>query len=463
MDQSPPSRSQELESGRVGVLLLKFSVPAIVGMMVQALYNVVDRIFIGHAVGSVGIAAITIAFPLTLVLLAFGMLVGLGATALVSLKLGAREKSEAEQVLGNALILVIIIFLALAAVGLLLIDPLLAQLGASEAVLPYARAYLRVLLAGSVFQGVGYGLNNVIRGEGNPKIAMITMLIGAVLNVVLDAVFIFGFGWGIQGAATATVLAQAVSAAWVLSYFLGGKSMLRLRREHLHLRWPTCRAIAAIGSPAFAVQLASSLLHAILNTQLARFGGDAAISVMGIIYGLVMMTLMPVFGITQGAQPIIGFNYGARQFDRVKRTLMAAVAAAVSVTTTGFIATMLFPATLIRAFNPDDPTLLQLGVPAIRICFAMLPIVGFQIVSSNYFQAVGRPRTAVFLSLSRQVLLLIPGLFIWPRFFGLNGVWIALPISDFGASLITLVWLTAELRQLGARHRQENGWGNRRE
>jgi putative MATE family efflux protein len=457
MDPNPTSRSKELESGSIPALLLRFSIPAIVGMVVQATYNVVDRIFIGRAVGSMGIAAITITFPVSLILMAFGMLIGLGATALVSLKLGARDKPAAERILGNAVVLLLAAFIALAAVGFLVLDPLLARLGASPDVLPHARAYMRIILFGAVFQGIGFGLNNVIRGEGNPKIAMATMLLGAITNIVLDAVFIFGFGWGIEGAALATIIAQAVSAVWVLGYFFRGQSVLKIRREYLRLRGPICLSIIIIGSPPFAVQLAASLTHAILNTQLAIHGGDVAVSVMGIIYGIVMMTLMPIFGINQGAQPIIGFNYGARQFDRVKKTLLLAIAAATCVTVAGFTATMLFPGELVRLFNRDDPTLGELGIHAMRLCFLMLPVVGFQIVSANYFQAVGRPRSSLFLSLTRQVLLLMPGLLIWPRLLGLDGVWLAMPISDLGASLITAGYMAVELLRLRAKHAAENG------
>jgi putative MATE family efflux protein len=456
MAHSANRRSQELESGSIPVLLLKFSVPAIVGMVVQATYNVVDRIFIGRAIGSPGIAAITIAFPVMLVLMAFGMLIGFGSTALVSLRLGSRQKAEAERIFGNALVLLVAIFLMLAGVGFLSLNPLLKTLGASDAVLPLARAYLRIILFGAVFQAIGFGLNNVIRGEGNPKVAMYTMLIGAPLNILLDWLFIFRFGWGIEGAAFATILAQAASATWVLAYFLGGWSVLKLRAENLRLDWSICRMIFAVGSPPFAMQMAASLLHATLNNQLASHGGDLAISVMGIVYGIVMMSLMPIFGITQGAQPIIGFNYGARQFARVKRTLLLAIAAASSVTVLGFLLTMFFPMELVLLFNRDDPALAGLGPHAIRVCFLMLPVVGFQIVSANYFQAVGKPATSMFLSLSRQVLLLLPGLFILPRFFGLDGVWMAIPISDLGSSLVTGAWLLVELRRLDVKHLREN-------
>jgi putative MATE family efflux protein len=444
-------RSQRLGEGSIPRLLLTFSAPAIVGMLAQALYNIVDRIFIGQAIGPLGIAGATVSFPFMLILMAFGMLVGFGATALVSIRLGERQREQAEQVLGNATVLLAGVTAALSLTGLIFVDPLLVLFGASEQVLPYARDYLQVIVLGAVFQSLGFGLNAVIRGEGNPRIAMITMLIGALLNVVLDPLFLFGFGWGMRGAAAATVLSQAVCAIWVLSYFLRGRSLLRLQRKNLSLRWSVCRSIIAIGSPPFAMQLAAGVLNAILNNQLGRYGGDLAISAMGIIWAIVMFIAMPIIGINQGVQPIIGFNYGAREYGRVLRALLTAILAATLVSTTGFLVVMLFPEHVIGLFSRDDPALRRLGTRAMRICLLMLPIVGFQIVSANYFQAVGKPKKAVLLTLSRQVLLLIPAVLILPHFFGLNGLWAAFPAADLGSSLWTGAWLLAELRYLRRR------------
>jgi putative MATE family efflux protein len=444
-------RSKQLGEGSIPRLLLTFSAPAIVGMLSQALYNIVNRIFIGQAIGPLGIAGATVSFPFMLILMAFGMLVGFGATALVSIRLGEQQPDKAEQVLGNAAVLLAGVTAVLSLVGLIFIDPLLVLFGASEQVLPYARDYLQVIVLGAVFQSLGFGLNAVIRGEGNPRIAMVTMLIGALLNAVLDPIFLFGFGWGMRGAAAGTVLAQAVSATWVLSYFLRGRSLLRLRRVNLRLRWPVCRSIIAIGSPPFAMQLAASVLNAILNNQLGRYGGDLAISAMGIVWAIVMFIAMPIIGINQGVQPIIGFNYGARKYDRVLRALLTAILAATVVSTSGFLVVMIFPEHVIALFSRHDPALQQLGTHAIRSCLLMLPIVGFQIVSANYFQAVGKPKKAMLLTLSRQVLLLIPAVLILPHFFGLNGLWGAFPTADLGSSLWTGAWLLVELRDLRRR------------
>jgi putative MATE family efflux protein len=445
-------RSQRLGSEGIWRLLLAFSLPAVVGMLVQGLYNVVDRVFIGQAVGSLGIAGTTVAFPPMLILLAFSMLVGLGATALISIRLGERRRDEAERVLGNATVLLVGIALVLTTLGLLFLDPLLVACGATQAVLPYARDYLRIILVGAVFQTTGFGLNACIRGEGNPKIAMFTMLIGALLNIVLDAVFVLGLGWGVKGAAGATVISQAASATWVLAYFIRGKSLVRLRVRNLGLRWNVCSTVLAVGSPPFVAQMAASVLNSILNNQLTIYGGDLALSAMGIIYSMAMLILMPIFGINQGAQPIIGYNYGARQFARVKRTLQLAITAASTITLLGFVGTMCFPSQVIRLFNREDQALVLLGSHALRVCLVMLPVVGFQVVSASYFQAVGKPGRALILTLSRQVLILIPALLILPRFYGLDGVWASIPTADLGSSLLTGVWLLLELRHLDERH-----------
>jgi len=444
-------RSRELGEGRITHLLIKFSVPAIVGMMVNALYNVVDRIFVGQGVGSMAIAGITVGFPMMIVLMAFGMLIGQGANALIAIRLGEGKRDEAELIMGNAMVLLVVSSLALTVLGLTFMDPLLRLFGASEAVLPFGRAYMKIILYGSVFQGIGFGMNNFIRSEGNPKIAMMTMLIGAVLNTILDPIFIYLFKMGIKGAAWATILSQAASAAWVLWHFAGGRSVLRLRVKNLRMNWPVIWPALAIGFAPFSMQLAAGLLNSILNRQLVNYGGDLAVSAMGIVSSIATLIVMPIFGINQGVQPIIGYNYGARKFDRVKRALWGAVLAATAVVVFGFIVIQLFPAWLIGFFN-RDPKLLALGTRALRTFNTMLPVIGFQIVSAAYFQFVGKPRQAMILSLSRQILLLIPALLILPRFFGIDGVFYAGPVSDLGSAMLTGFCLYRELQHLEERH-----------
>lgn len=444
--------SKQLGEEKVSKLLLKFSIPAIVGMLVNALYNVVDRIFIGNGVGSLGIAGITIGFPIMLVIMAFGMLIGIGANSLISIRLGEKRKEEAERILGNAMTLLISIAVIISAIGLIFLEPLLRTFGASEAVLPYAKDYLSIILWGTVAQTIGFGMNNFIRAEGNPQIAMFTMLIGAILNTILDPIFIFVFGWGIKGAAIATVLSQVVSAVWVLYHFLGGKSTLKVYQRNLKLHMPIVVKIISLGTAPFLMQLAASLLNAIMNKSLTAYGGDIAVSGMGVVMSITMLILMPIFGINQGVQPIIGYNYGALKFDRVKKALKLAIIAATTVATIGFIATRVFPTQLVALFNREDESLLVFGTRAIRIFLIFLPIIGFQIVSANYFQAVGKPKHASFLSLSRQVLILIPALLILPRFYGLDGVLMAGPLADLTSSIITGIFLIIEMKHLDVRH-----------
>ena len=446
------SNTKLLGEEKVLKLLLKFSIPAIIGMLVNALYNVVDRIFIGRGVDALGIAGATIGFPIMLIIMAFAMLIGIGANSLVSIRLGEKKKDEAELIMGNAFILLVLVSVVISILGLTFLTTLLKAFGASEAVLPYAKEYLRIILIGSVFQSVGFGMNNFIRSEGSPKIAMMTMLIGAALNTILDPLFIFVFNWGMAGAALATIISQAVSAAWVLYHFIGGRSTLRLRRKYFKLQMKTVLKIAAIGSAPFAMQMTASLQNVIMNKSLVTYGGDVAVSGMGIVMSIMMLMLMPIFGINQGVQPIIGYNYGAKKYDRVKEALKLGIIAATIIVTVGFITIRLFPSEFIAMFNKKDANLIEFGTHALKVFTIFLPIIGFQIVASNYFQAVGKPKQAGILSLARQVLLLIPALLIFPRFYQIEGVLAAGPFADIMSSLITGTWLFFELRHLDNKH-----------
>lgn len=446
------NRADQIGTANIGSLLITFSFPAIVGMLVNALYNVADRAFVGQAEGSLAIAGITICFPVMIILMGFGMLIGLGANALISIRLGEKKNEEAELILGNAAFLLVAVSAVLAVVGIIFLEPLLTFFGASAAVLPFAAGYLRIILMGAVFQAISFGMNNFIRGEGNPKIAMYTMIIGGLLNLVLDPLFIFVMGWGIQGAALATVFSQIVSAAWVLVYYFSGKSLIKIRLRNIKLQWSVVKSIIILGSAPFAMHIGGSVINTLFNRQLNAYGGDVAISAMGIIFSVVMLFLMPIFGINQGAQPIIGYNYGAQQFDRVKKTHQLASVAATAVTLIGFCITVFFPSSIIGLFNRNNSELIEMGSHAMRIFLLMFPIVGFQIVTANYFQAIGKPKQAMVLSLSRQVLLFIPCLLVLPRFWGLDGVFASGPISDLGSSLLTGILFYIEIRKLNTKH-----------
>lgn len=449
-------RSKQLGEEKIETLLVKFSVPAIVGMLVNALYNVVDRMFVGRGVGSLAIAGITIAFPVMIIQMAFAMLIGLGATALVSIKLGEDRHDEAEHITTNALVLLIIVMSALGIIGLAFQEPILKFFGASADVLPYAKDYLGIILFASVFYGVGFGMNNIIRAEGNPKTAMFTMLIGAITNTILDYIFIFILDMGIQGAALATVIAQTVSAIWVVSYFVGGKSSLKIKKENIKIRKHIAIKIFSIGSPAFMRQIATSVVLLILNNRLIAFGGDVAISALGVINSISTIILMPIFGINQGSQPIIGYNYGSKQFDRVKKALWYAVGAATILVIVGFVLIIAIPEQLIALFAGNDQELIDIGANGLQVFFAAMPLIGAQIICSNYFQAVGKSKQAAFLSLSRQVIFLIPAALILPEFFGLNGVWVSAPVSDVLSFIVTGIWIFREMKTLSLEIRQNN-------
>jgi putative MATE family efflux protein len=444
-------KSKYLEEERVGRLLLKFSIPAIIGMMVNAMYSVVDRIFVGHGVGTLGISATTVAFPISIIIMAFGMLIGIGAAATVSIKLGQKNKDDAEKILGNAFVLVIITSIFVTIFGIVFEEPLLKIFGASKEAMPLAKQFITIILLGTVLQNIGFGLNNIIRAEGNPTKAMFTMLIGAILNTIFNPLFIFVFHLGVRGSALATIISQAVCTIWIIIYFTGDGSLLKLKFENMKLSSNIIKQIFSIGMSPFLMQLAASVVTIILNRSLKSYGGDVAIAAIGIINSVSMLILMPIFGINQGAQPIIGYNYGAQNFDRVKKALKLATIAATCVSTTGFVLVELFPRNIMSAFGGNNE-LLDMGAVGMRIFLSMLPIVGFQVVSANYFQAVGKAKISIFLSLSRQVIFLIPLLLMLPRLLKLHGVWMAGPASDFLASVVTAVFLLRELKKLQSAH-----------
>ena len=437
-----------LGKDKISALLWKFSLPAIFGMVVNSLYNVIDSIFVGNGVGEIGLTAVTIAFPIMIVMMAFGMLIGVGSGALISIRLGEQNKEGAERILGNACILVVLIAAFLSTTFLLFLDPILMALGAQENVLPYAREFTRIILLGSIFMYIGYGLNNIIRAEGNPRTAMATMLIAAMFNTILNPLFIFVLKLGIAGSALATVLSQAVSAIWVVCHFFSEKSVLKIHVANLYLRKNIVLGIIKIGLSPFLIQVCASANTFLFNYSLLQFGGELAVAAIGIINRVAMLLLMPIFGISQGAQPIIGYNYGAKQYQRVMEALKKAILAAVVFSLAGLVVVEVFPAHIVGLFN-GNTELIAIGSGGLRIMLCMLPVIGFQIISSNYFQAVGKAGQAIFLNMSKQVLLMLPLILILPRFFGLKGAWLAGPVADILSSLLTGTFLFWELKKLG--------------
>lgn len=443
------SHNELLKNEKIGKLLLKFSIPAIIGMVVNALYNVVDRMYIGW-IGPLAMTGIGLSLPLMTLLMGFGMLVGIGAGSRISIKLGEGHQDEAERILGNAFTLLFFIMGAVMVLGLLFKTPLLYLFGASEATIGYADEYLTIILYGAIFQGLGFGLTGVMRSEGHPTIAMMTTIGAALTNIVLDPIFIFGLDMGIAGAALATILSQFFSMMVVIYHFTKGKSRLKLHSKNLKLSKAVVISIVSIGMSPFFMQVAASVVSVIANNSLKAYGGDIAIGAMTVINAIAIFFLMPIFGINQGTQPIVGYNYGAKEYGRVKQALKLAITAGVAVATTGFILTQFLTEPLVRIFN-SDPELIAVATKGMRIFLSMLPLVGFQIISANYFQAVGKAPKAIFLSLLRQVLVLIPLLIILPKIFGLTGVWYAGPTADFVASLLTALFLFKELRHLDER------------
>lgn len=441
-------RTLRLEKEKISKLLLDFSIPAIIGMIVMASYNIVDRIFVGRGVGSLAISGVTVTFPIIIIFMAFGMLVGVGATANVSIKLGEKNITEAEKILANAFSLAVGISVIMMIIGYAYADTFLIAFGASDEILPYARDYTHVLLAGTIFQAIAFALNNIIRGEGNPKMAMTTMIISAVINVILNPIFIFGLHMGVKGSALATVIAQMISAIWVMSYFFGRKSHVRFHFKYMKLEKEIVLKIFAIGMSPFSMQIAASVVTIIFTKSLAHYGGDLAIAVMGIGMSVINFILMPIFGINQGSQPIIGYNYGAKQFDRVKEVLKLATIVSTLICIFGAASVMFFSREIIGIFSKDDLPLVELGSHALRVFLFMLPVVGFQIVNAGYFQAVGKAKHAMVLTLFRQVILLIPMLLILPHFFDLEGIWLAEPVSDFFSSILSFILIYVELKRL---------------
>lgn len=427
-----------LGTEKIPRLLMEFSIPAIIGMMVNGIYNIVDRIFIGNApdLGSLGLAAVSITYPVTLVLLAFSLMVAVGGSTIFSISLGKNEEHKAQHFLGNAVAIAIILGTIFMIFGNLFIEPLLSFLGASPDVLPYAEDYLRIILFGAVFQSVAITLNNFARADGSPRISMISMLIGAGFNIIFDYIFIVQLGWGMAGAAYATIGGQFLSMLWQLNYFLRGRSNVSLKLKNMLPQKIYVTAILSIGIPAFMLQIANSILNIILNTTLVSYGGDVAVSVAGIITSAVTLIVMFVSGLIQGMQPITSFNYGAKKGDRVKEVLKWGTIIGGVITTIGFLVIQLFPEAVVMLFN-QEPDVVELGVPAIRIWVLGFPLVGIQIVWANYFQAIGEIRLASFLNLMRQIIVLIPLIFIFSRLFGLYGIYFAVPTADLIAFGIT--------------------------
>jgi len=422
-------QTKDLAEKNIRSLLLSYYVPAFVAVITSALYNIVGRIFIGQGVGHAALSGLTVVFPVMIIIMGFGMLFGIGSGIMTSIALGRRDKAHAEKVLGNALTLMISVSVMLTVTGFIIKVPLLKSFGATPETIGYANDYLNIILLGTVFGITGYGLNSSIRSEGNARIAMNSMLISISINIVLDAVFIFGLNMGVKGAALGTVIAQFVLALLVIVHFRRSKSVIQLHLYNMNPDKKIIIGIVSSGMAPFVMQIANSIVQGVFNTQLIKYGGDISVAVMGIINSVGTLFIMSVVALNMAAQPIISYNYSAGNYKRVRETLNLAVRYATVLSVTAFIIGEVFPHWIILMFNNNEE-LIAKGVPAMRIFMMMLPAVGFQVIASNYFQSTGKVYLATTMTLTRQVLFLLPLLFIFPRIFGLNGIWISTPISD---------------------------------
>ena len=443
-------RTEELENGNIGKLLFTYALPAIVATTASSLYNVIDRIFIGQGVGPIALAGLGLTLPIMNLATAFGTLVGAGSAALVSIRIGEGRRKDATQILCNALILNIIISLLFSVIVLSFLDSILLLFGADADTLPYAKSFLQIILLGNIFTHILFGLNSIMRASGYPVKAMFSVIITVVCNVILAPLFIFVLKWGIQGAATATVISQFIGMCWVLAHFISEKSYIHFEKTEMRLEWRLIGDVFAIGLSPFFIHICTSLVAVIMNWRLKEYGGNFAIAAFGIIGSIQSLIITAILGLTHGMQPIVGYNYGARKFDRAVRTFRLTVWCATALCAVGFVAVMFFPEEITRAFTPDA-TVIAMTAPAMRLCCAMMLITGFQVVTSNFFQSIDKAKISIFLSLSRQIIFLIPFIAVLPLLFGLNGAWCAMPAADLLAAIVTAVILLRFFKKQGWR------------
>ncbi|MHB9152275.1 MAG: MATE family efflux transporter [Spirochaetales bacterium] len=445
--QHTSHRTMYLERDRIFPLLIKMALPAVVGMMVNALYNIVDTVFVGLGVGPLAIAALAIVFPIQMIVSAVAQAIGVGTASIVSRRLGEKRPEEAAKAAGTAYAAVTVATAILVAVLFLFMRPILGFFGASAEIMPYAMEYTGIVGAGFFFFSLSMCASNLIRSEGNTKASMIGMLIGALLNTVLDPLFIFGFGMGVKGAAIATVISQMASCVYLFSMYARKKTVVPIKKANLRIDLGILSASVMLGIPSFIQSAGMSILMLLVNTTLGVYGGDEAITTYGMVHKLLMIVIMPILGIAQGFQPIAGYNYGAKRFDRVRTSLWTAALTAFSIALFGYAFMMLLPRVGMSFFTHDEG-LIASSARVLRIVVLFIPAAAIQITGSVYFQSVGKATEAMALSLSRQFLLLIPFVLILPRFFGLAGVWVAFPLADLLSSTITVTLLIKEVRKL---------------
>lgn len=436
----------ELGTKPVGKLLAQYALPAIIAMTAASLYNIIDRVFIGQVVGPMAISGLAITFPFMNLAAAFGAAVGVGASTTISVKLGQKDYESAENILGNTITLNLIVGLAFGGICLLFLDPILRFFGASDATLPYARDFMQVILAGNVFSHMYFGMNAVLRAASKPRMAMFATIFTVGMNILLDVVFILWWHWGIKGAAFATIISQVLALCWQMKLFTNKSELLHLKRGIYKLKSNLVRNIISIGISPFLMNACACVIVIFINNQLVRFGGDMAVGAYGIANSIAMIFVMFVIGLNQGMQPIAGYNYGAQQYDRMMRVVELSIITAVCIMLTGWSLAMFAPYHCARMFT-TDPELIKGSIKAIHIIMMMFPLIGSQMVITNFFQCIGKVKISIFLSLSRQLLFLLPLLAILPNFYGINGVWASMPTSDFIAVVVAVTIMLVFLRR----------------
>jgi len=435
-----------LGTENVGKLLIKYAIPAIIAMVASSLYSITDSIFIGHGVGALALSGLAITFPLMNLGAAFGAMVGVGASTLLSIRLGQKDYVSANYILGNVIVLNLIIGSFFSAIALIFLNPILILFGASADTLPFAYDYMFIILCGNVFIHLFFGLNAMLRAAGNPHKAMMATVYSVLINLILDPLFIFGFGWGMRGSAIATVISIVVVLVWQINIFCDKNYFIHFKRGIYRLQRKIVSNALSIGLAPFLMNAAGCVIVILINRNMIHHGGDLAVGAYGIVNRVAFPLAMVVLGLTQAMQPIVGYNFGARLHRRVTEALKITILWATVVMILGFVVVELFPRSVASIFT-SDKELIDLSTTGLRIVFLVFPVVGLQIVTSSFFQSLGMAKKAIFLSLTRQVLFLIPCLLILPHFWGLNGVWISLPISDFVSTIMAAVMLASQFRQ----------------
>lgn len=434
----------------IGNLIVKLSAPAIVGLLVQALYNLVDTIFVGRGLGEqsmLGIAGISVAFPVQILMMAIALGVGIGGSSIISRALGKKDIIKAERTVANMVTLVVTASVAFTALGLIFLDPMLKVFGASDIVLPFASEYTKYIVIGTTFFTFSAAMSNAIRAEGNTKFAMAIMLVSSVTNIILDPLFIFEFGMGIKGAAIATVISQLVGCVMVAYYYASSLSRLNLIFAYMTPDTEILGETISIGMSEFIFNVVESALFLLFNQSLLLYGGDVSIAVFGIIIKVFMLTLMPIIGIKQGIQPIVGYNYGANEYARVRKTISLSNYIVTAMCIVSTIIVFLIPEQIMRVFS-DEPELISMGITALKISFLMMPFIGYQVVATALLQSLGKSKESLVVTLSRQIIFLPPLVIILPLFFGLNGIWISFPISDFLACVVAVLITRKEIARM---------------